>query len=359
MSKSHKRSIQDTPVDLSKMRMALDAVKVLREDLSGITSTEVQTDLDEAIRHLQSVARVLNAADIPKLSCSSVTSKHLTDLRIGHGMLDWNHNTIAALAVERMEDKHFADVCRVLSQEIVDIYAHVNMAYETGSRMILEATLKALCRTFKHPQTDSIVSVVSELNLPPEGIKITHPRTGGELWLRGSVDYHLTCDLRTSPNRSEVAFLSFLAPEICTETLLFIDGVLGLNAYTEESILRDILGRTQNQMFILRAKHVDEKPLNSYLPEAVGQALALSQFIQIARMRFILVDGVSWMFCSLVKEESGVYTTYQSERFLLSKLGGIVEISKLLVLMNEWFSPSEKCATLFTVANSAFATLQK
>lgn len=45
--------------------MALDAVKVLREDLSGITSTEVQTDLDEAIRHLQSVARVLNAADIP------------------------------------------------------------------------------------------------------------------------------------------------------------------------------------------------------------------------------------------------------------------------------------------------------
>lgn len=53
-------------------------------------------------------------------------------------------------------------------------------------------------------------------------------------------------------------------------------------------------------------------------------------------MHFILVDGVSWMFCSLLKEGSGVYTTFQSEIFLLSKLGDIVEISKLLVLMNEW-----------------------
>lgn len=154
--------------------------------------------------------------------------------------------------------------------------------------MILEATLKALCRTFKHPQTDSLMSVVSELNLPPDGIKITHPCMGGELWLRGSVDYHLTCDLRTSPNRSEVAFLSLFAPETCTEALLFIDCVLELNAYTEESILRDILGRTQNQMFILRAKRVDEKPLNFYLPEAVGQALALIQFMQY--VSFLLLN---------------------------------------------------------------------
>lgn len=70
------------------------------------------------------------------MSCSSVTSKHLTDLGIGHGMLDWNHNTIAALAVERMEDEHFADACRVLLQEIVDIYAHVNMAVRIGLCLI-------------------------------------------------------------------------------------------------------------------------------------------------------------------------------------------------------------------------------
>ena len=55
-----KRVIQDTPVDLSKMRVAMELLDSLEEELSGIKETEVE--MDALMEHAKSLQNILENA---------------------------------------------------------------------------------------------------------------------------------------------------------------------------------------------------------------------------------------------------------------------------------------------------------
>lgn len=56
----HKRSLQDSTVDISKMRMALNHLRALKEELDGIEETE--EELDNISEHVLALEDILNGA---------------------------------------------------------------------------------------------------------------------------------------------------------------------------------------------------------------------------------------------------------------------------------------------------------
>ena len=55
-----KRSLQDSPVDLSKMRMALNRLEALKEELDGIEETE--EELHTILEHVVTLENILKGA---------------------------------------------------------------------------------------------------------------------------------------------------------------------------------------------------------------------------------------------------------------------------------------------------------
>ena len=64
-TKSHKRkrSLQDSPVDLTKMKMAMQRVQALREELAGIEETE--SEMEALMTHVNSLEEILRSAKKP------------------------------------------------------------------------------------------------------------------------------------------------------------------------------------------------------------------------------------------------------------------------------------------------------
>ena len=58
-----KRSLQDAPIDLSKMRVALNLLDALKEDLDGIQETE--GELDSISKHILALEDILKGAKKP------------------------------------------------------------------------------------------------------------------------------------------------------------------------------------------------------------------------------------------------------------------------------------------------------
>lgn len=166
-SHKRKRSLQDSPVDLSKMTMALIRLDVLKSELDGIQETE--EELDSITKHVSALEDILRGAKKPRLSFSTVTSEDLQSAGIG----------LSPAAEDELVDLH---------SRIKKIYACVNMDYEPGSRMILGAVLLALAEIASAEQRS--VAILPELRIAQgKGVQITHPTSGYELWLSGNVDY--------------------------------------------------------------------------------------------------------------------------------------------------------------------------
>ena len=64
-TKSHKRkrSLQDSPVDLTKMKMAMQRVQALREELADIEETE--GEMEALMTHVNSLEEILRSAKKP------------------------------------------------------------------------------------------------------------------------------------------------------------------------------------------------------------------------------------------------------------------------------------------------------
>ena len=58
-----KRSLQDSPVDLSKMRMALHRLEALRAELDDIEETK--EELDGISKHILALEKILKGAKKP------------------------------------------------------------------------------------------------------------------------------------------------------------------------------------------------------------------------------------------------------------------------------------------------------
>ncbi|KAK7685373.1 hypothetical protein QCA50_011235 [Cerrena zonata] len=257
--RKRKRSIQDVPINMNKMRKMLETFKTLKDELYDIDETEIE--LGSVKQHLDSLETILRGAKKPKLNFSSLTLKDLTEIGVGDGLLDIDLEVISGRVSAKMQEPMFQAACTDLSREMVDIYTHVNMQYEAGARMILDAVFKALWKLQEVPKTldheGITVSLIPEFKLPKEGVKITNGEY--EVWLSGSVDYCVTRYLATERN---------------------MELVLKLNSNTTESRLRIALNLTDHQLFLVEAKHAGRTSLEDYVPKAVGQALALCTFLR-------------------------------------------------------------------------------
>lgn len=127
-----------------------------------------------------------------------------------------------------------------------------------------------------------------------------------------------------------------------------------MNTYSGENRIRMALNWSQQQMFLIEAKYDDY--FNESIPGAVGQALALSQFLQYVsisvdiplnlclhrinrrdELRFILTDSKSWMFLILRKEQDRtIYYQTQQSQIQLGDRNINEVIPELLLLMDEW-----------------------
>jgi len=56
--------------------------------------------------------------------------------------------------------------------------------------MIIDAMLLSMAKIASDASSSSKVAIFPEMRLtPPEGIQVTNPESGYELWLTGAVDY--------------------------------------------------------------------------------------------------------------------------------------------------------------------------
>lgn len=79
----------------------------------------------------------------------------------------------------------------LLSFEALIVYITTYLQHEAGSRVILDAILLELAEIASDKKMH--VDIIPEMRVhgPADGIQITNPSTGYELWLGGVVDYVL------------------------------------------------------------------------------------------------------------------------------------------------------------------------
>jgi len=202
-----------------------------------------------------------------------------------------------------------------LHSRIKKIYARVNMDFEPGSRMILDAILLALAEIASTQQKG--VAILPEMRIAPgDGVQVSHPISGYELWLSGNVDYAIIEYEDVMDNKDRL-----LAPGGSRD---------------------DAFEIANGSLFLVEAKRQSlEQNLISYIPEAVSQAIALLKSANLPEARFCLSDGQRWIFF-ILKSENGSLTYYESAIRRLSR--DIVEDSDLplreiVQLVCEWLNP--------------------
>ncbi|KAF8965485.1 hypothetical protein BDZ97DRAFT_1658993 [Flammula alnicola] len=297
-----KRSLQDSesPVDLSKMRMALNRLEALKEELDGIEETE--EELRTISDHVLALENILKGAKKPVyLKKAGVMRKRLI----------FEHAKVTELA-KGLTTNAEAEVVDLHSR-IKKIYARVNM--DVCSRMILDAILLALAEIASAEQRG--VAILPEMRIAQgDGVQIAHPISGYELWLSGHVDY---------------AVIEY------EDVSDYKDRLLGPGGSRDDAF--DIAKR--RLFLVVEAKCQSlEQTFVSYIPEAVSQAIALLKSANLPEVRFCLSNGQTWIFFVL-KSENGKLTYYESATRRLSR--EVVENSdmplrEIVQLLCEWVS---------------------
>ncbi|KAG7089921.1 hypothetical protein E1B28_011554 [Marasmius oreades] len=203
------------------------------------------------------------------------------------------------------------------------------MDYGTGSLMVLDAVLLSLAAIASSQQREIVI--FPEIRFAGyDKVQVSHPVTGYELSLRGSVDYTII-EIDNVDNRKA----RLLRPE--GSQVLFLKH------------------RNAQVLFLLvKAKYRDpEQTFASHIPEAVGQAITLMKYMNITESRFCLSDGLNWRFY-ILKSEDGMLTCYGSALYCLSK-DSLQEsdqsLREIMQLICEWVWPTTP--DLFVLAKSA------
>jgi len=213
-----------------------------------------------------------------------------------------------------------------LRTRLIEIYDHVNMDFEAGSRMLLNAVLLTIAKMTSGRNADTSVAILPEMRLSSgDGIVVANPDTNFQAWLTGHVDYGVVQYLDQDDNKAR--FLGVDASR---------DGILQL---------------ADGRLFLVEAKRISDKEANlsHHMPEAVGQAIALSELTGQNTVRFCLSNGHSWIFAILVKDEStGQRTYYESSPKYLDKNvildasrdASLNSIQQIVELVLQWLSPT-------------------
>jgi len=307
-----KRSLQDSTIDLSKMRMALNRLDALKAELDGIEETE--EEMLAISEHVLELENILRGAKKPRVTFSTVTLDDLKKAGIKRKRLSFEPKRVAELMRELTKNAE-AELSDLYSR-IKKIYARVNMDYEPGSRMILDAILLALAEIVSTEKSG--VAILPEMRIASgDGVQISHPISGYELWLSGNVDYAVLEyeDVRDHKDR-----------------------LLGPGGSRE-----DAFEIAKGRLFLVEAKRQSLKQeLVSHIPEAVSQAIALLRSADLPEVRFCLSDGETWIFF-ILKLENEILTYYESAIRRLSR--DLIENSDFMLreivpLVCEWLRPT-------------------
>ncbi|KAH9045061.1 hypothetical protein EDB84DRAFT_1587092 [Lactarius hengduanensis] len=302
MSEPTLKRKQDLQDDLSRLKMVQGCLDTLKDELGGIEETEDSEALHVALEHVHKVEDILR--DVKKLKVG-----------VKREPLIFADDKIAKLVNGLTVDAeaHIAD----LYSRVKEIYACVNMDYEPGPRMIIDAILLTLRKITSTQRTD--IAILPKMKITEDdGVQIVHPTSGHELWLNGSVDYAVVEYNLEMDNKKRL-----------------------LDSGDREDVFRIANGH----LFLVEAKrqgHSNKRGLSSYFPEAVAQAIALLKVASLPEVRFCLSDGQTWVFFVL-KLDNNTLTYYDSAPYRLSRdtmENTDVPLREIVQLVREWLKPT-------------------
>jgi len=228
-----------------------------------------------------------------------------------------------AQLLTRPNSLQHVDEVQVLHTRLAEIYDHVNMDYEAGSCMILDAVLLAVAKLSPKRKSGHDVAIFPEMRLATEqGIFVSHPVSKYEVWLTGNVDYGIIQYPAEHDNRERL---------------------LG-----DDSSRDDAFTLAAGRLFLVEAKRQGEVTnISQYMPEAVSQAVALCEITKKTSVRFCLSNGRSWIFAILEKGQNGERTYYESAARHLNKdvlqthnESALHLVREMVELIFEWLAPT-------------------
>ncbi|KAH9083798.1 hypothetical protein EDB83DRAFT_2512105 [Lactarius deliciosus] len=315
-----KHSLNDLTADPSRMRMVLNHLDAFKDELYGIEETvETEEEIHTILQHVLQLENILKGAKKPKMSFSTVSLEDLEKAGVQGKWLVFKAAKITNL-MNRLTmdtDSQIVD----LHARIKEIYACVNMDYEPGPRMILDALLLTLQKITSTQEFD--VAILPEMRIiDGDGVQLSHPTSGYELWLSGNVDYVV---IWYEKDKNMDNYYRLLGPG-------------GSRRHTFEI--------ASSCLLLVEAKHrsddSDEWVLSTHIPEAVSQAIALLKIANLPEVRFCLSDGQTWIFF-ILKSENNMLTYYESATHCLSR--DIVKntnlpLREIMQLLHEWLNPT-------------------
>ncbi|KAF8313735.1 hypothetical protein F5887DRAFT_1151878 [Amanita rubescens] len=248
-TQKRKRSIQDTPVDLTKMQLTRQRLSALQEELSGIEETE--TEMEEIMKHVDALQGY--------------------SWQYQEAPWDWSERPLrfndAALqvriAASDIDSKHIEALCL----QITRINRSTSKRFEAGARMILDAVLLTIADISVDAKEKLHVAIFPDMQVTSgDGVLVKNPKNQFEVWLTGSVDYGI-CTYQYEGDRNMVL----------------------------RSTLNDLMIYARNPIMLIEAKR-DRDMLTDSIPEATSQAIALSEVTGNKTVRYCLSDGNEWMF---------------------------------------------------------------
>ncbi|KAJ7715910.1 hypothetical protein DFH07DRAFT_862573 [Mycena maculata] len=278
-----KRSLQDSPVDLTVMQKARSCLLSLQEELEGIEETA--GEISAIMAQVEVLQRILGTAKKPKLSFSSVSKSDLKNVGIERKFLQIQTDKLEALLkVGNARDSHIQQLCSRISR----IYRHVSMRFEPGARMILDAVLLTVAEISSDGDAKLPVAILPEMRIATgDGISLRNPTTDFEMWFTGNVDYGLCTYEQEDVRKDRV-----------------------LNADID-----DVRLLAKSSIFLIEGKRLQDKPLYDFMPEAISQAAALCEVTGTMAVKFCLTDGRKWIFSVFSKNDAGNRVCYEGNSF--------------------------------------------
>jgi len=281
--KTHKRkrSIQDAPVDLTKMQLARQRLSALQEELAGIQETE--HEMEEVMKHVEALQDILGTAKKQKVSFSSLQFSHLENMGIAQKTLQIIPSELdSMLSNSIIDSEHLDNLCT----QITRIHRHVSMKYEPGARMILDAILLAVAQVCVDGKAKLPAAILPELRIATgDGVLIKNPATDFQLWLTGNADYGM-CVYEDESNKVRV---------------------MG-------GLLSQVMRFAKSCITLVEAKRSDDASFFDYAPEATGQAVALCEVTGLPTVRYCMSDGSNWLFALFTKDANGNRVCYESHQ---------------------------------------------
>ncbi|KAF9479882.1 hypothetical protein BDN70DRAFT_857796 [Pholiota conissans] len=307
------------PVDLGKVRVALDAFKTEMDGIRGAAEEE----LGSISEHILALEDILDYAKEPtRFTFSTVRLEDLEKAGVVRKYLFIQSTKVAELAKSLTANAEA--VVLDLYSRIKKIYSYVNMDHVSGPRMILDAILLGVAEMASDEQRH--VAILPGMTIPGE-VYISHPTSGYELCVSGgNLDYAVVEYKNIWDNKAR---------------LLTPGG---------SDVMRVILTRPNSWLFLVQAKYQSlDRSFLDYVPEALSQAIAMLEQANLQKARFCLSDGQHWLFF-ILQLENGTFVYYESARWYLNRNrveSSDKELREIVVLLCEWLRPAAN--DLFTL----------